>query len=125
MNKTYTINGKQYTEFDLNKRCAELEGISWYLPPETENNNSNSWVYSNNYDVSNNQWLPNYCTRPDSCSHIIQKCWNGLMDVIEYTPKAEPFLGTRMITKWELVMQEHNCDQLVAACIYYVEQNDD
>ena len=50
---TYTINGKEWTEFDINERCAELMAHE----------------------------VVNYCRSAHYAWTIIDKCWDELMVV--------------------------------------------
>jgi hypothetical protein len=51
---TYTINGKEWTEFDINERCAELMAHE----------------------------VVNYCRSAHYAWTIIDKCWDELMQVL-------------------------------------------
>jgi hypothetical protein len=109
---TYTINGKEYTELDINKRCAELMEIvvklsidkkHWLLPSSIRNGGGF------------NPYSP--CNNPSDTDAIIDKCWNELMSVPHF------FEGLCM-TKWECIMNDYECTKLVAACICYIELNE-
>jgi hypothetical protein len=105
---TYTINGKQYTEFDINKRCAEIQ-----YPDK---------VYYEQYETCRVQ-IPegddfyfNPCNNPSDTDAIIDKCWDELMEKI-YVHCSTP-------TRWENTIEKHNCTKLVAACICLIELNE-
>ena len=119
---TYIINGEKYTEFDINKRCAELLGE--YNEPAygcVEFNLGDAGAY---YDITGVIYdtFQNYCESWDACSSIIEKCWDGLME------RESEFIGHEEFhrgTVWELIMQKNNCNALTAACIFYIESNSD
>ena len=103
--KTYTINGKEYSEFDINKRCAELMGVyvalkgsgpHMYLDkgPDEEYNPFEIW---------------------GDTGPIIEKCWDKLTGFV--------FTEDDYITRWNLLINRHNCTKLVAACICFIEVN--
>jgi len=106
---TYTINGKEYTEFDIDKRCAEL--LAWESEPN---------VKSVEFDRHNCFWVEHtgfsafpvqdYLINPSAAWPIIEKCWDELMR-----------LYPNSLSKWEYIMQKHNCSKLVAACICLIE----
>ena len=102
--KTYTINGKEYSEFDINKRCAELMGVyvalkgsgpHMYLDkgPDEEYNPFEIW---------------------DDTGPIIEKCWDELMAIHN---------DFYCLTKWESIINTYKCTKLVAACICLIEVN--
>jgi hypothetical protein len=109
---TYTINGKEYTEFDINKRCAELMEVSVlvrqapmgnYLLRESEGHGGLS------------RYSP--CNNPSDTDAIIDKCWDELNESILRN-------GGRRKSHWQDTMQQHNCTKLIAACICYIELNE-
>jgi hypothetical protein len=114
---TYTINGKDYTEFDINKRCAEI------LYPDSEV--VRSIVGENMVTVEGMGFakiMISYYNNPTDTWPIIEKCWDRLLNVrISYDSI------NRMVTglEWESIMIEHNCSKLVAACICFIEVNND
>jgi hypothetical protein len=97
---TYTINGKQYTELDINKRCAELLGYNHHFIKDIESRNR--------------YWNALECITHTEA--IIDKCWDELME------KTTKFFTE--ITWWQWIMDKHNCTKLVAACICYIELNE-
>jgi hypothetical protein len=109
----YTINGKPYTELDINKRCAELLAIKYItndvyvLIPDP--------VMS--MEASCSQYVEyNPCTNPVDTDAIIDKCWNELMSVkYEYC----------VLSRWQYLMHQHKCTKLVAACICYIEMQEE
>ena len=110
----YTINDKEYTEFEINKRCAELMGLKWH---EFSNvSESRQWVNIEILRLKGQPDFPEYspCTNPADTWPIIEKCWDDLMvvDMIDY------------YAQWDLLMCEHNCTKLVAACICFIEINE-
>jgi hypothetical protein len=96
----YTINGKEYTEFEINKRCAELMGIDCSGITE---------IMQLMYGVP-----LNYCTNPVDTWPIIEKCFDELMNCYNYDNSPG----------WENIMDDHNCTKLVAACICFIEINE-
>jgi hypothetical protein len=103
---TYTINGKEYTEFDINKRCAELMKITVL---------DRHPVALGSYlllDCGFSDYNP--CSNPTDTWPIIDKCWDELNKVnVSYDSTG------RMITstKWNSIMIAHECTKLTAACI--------
>jgi hypothetical protein len=121
--KTYTINGKTYTEFDINKRCAELLGFKIKV-------DESNWQGQNGFTVKVirtfriDDDFVNYspCTTSADTDAIIDKCWDELM-----SSKDERGCGIWTHwdhVKWQRLMNEHNCTKLIAACICYIENND-
>jgi hypothetical protein len=104
---TYTINGKEWTEFDINTRCAELLGYNLHFIKDIESRNR--------------YWNALECiTHTDA---IIDKCWGELM-----SSKDERGCGTWTHwdhVKWQRLMNEHNCTKLIAACICYIEMQEE
>jgi hypothetical protein len=92
---TYTINGKEYTEFDINKRCAELMAHE----------------------------VVNYCRSAHYAWTIINKCWDELIEVVDCMGHeiTNDDIGW---CKWSYLMAQHNCTKLIAACICYIELNE-
>jgi hypothetical protein len=115
----YTINGKEYSEFDINKRCAELmrvisnhkTGISEY-----------EGLKSHYMVATISSYYPyGPCSDSAHCWPIIEKCWDELNKVnVSYDSVG------RMITntKWNSIMFAHNCTKLFAACICLIAVND-
>jgi hypothetical protein len=112
---TYTISSKQYTEFDINKRCAELMGVPVSfsrLPNRMYKLSVNSGGFTDEY---------NSCNNPADTDAIIDKCWDELNRVnVSYDSTGRMITGT----KWEAIIFEHNCTKLIAACICYIELNE-
>jgi hypothetical protein len=104
---TYTISGKQYTEFDINKRCAALEDKN--LPDYQPARNSG-------YNIGDESFYIGYnpCNNWNDAGPIIDRCWDELM-VVHVTDNY--------YARWECIMSEHNCTKLVAACICLIEVN--
>ena len=104
----YTINGKDYTEFDINKRCAELMDIELNQAIAVEEGICVALAVGNY-----SRYLYNPCKNPLHTWPIIEKCWDEL--------NKHCYADNRTI--WQLTMQKHNCTKLIAACILYVEMN--
>jgi hypothetical protein len=104
----YTIDGKEYTEFDINLRCAELLGIKVEYPMFNEVP-YHRWFDSNGINLK----VLDLCNNPSDTDAIIDKCWDELI-----------FADYRRNVTWEMLMEKHNCTKLVAACICYIEINE-
>jgi hypothetical protein len=117
---TYTINGKEYTEFDINKRCADLIGEKY--------NTSDQYVMvaDNATSVETGCYEEmeyNPCSNWADAGTIIDKCWDEFIEVVDC-------MGHEITNddigwcKWSYLMAQHNCTKLVAACICYIEINE-
>jgi len=116
---TYTINNKDYTEFDINKTIAQVL------------HNGSSVIRSikgaDMVTVEGKGFakiMLDYYNNPSDTWTIIEMCWDELMELVD-------FLGGQIIcsddiscTKWEYIMQKHNCTKLIAACICFIEMNE-
>ena len=107
----YTINGKEYSEFDINKRCAELMGFK--VKQRSMVDEGNVFVI----DMSDHlgemyRRIPQYCNNPSDAWPIIEKCWFALF----YPHKPE-------LSLWQHIIKKHKCTKLVAACICLIELN--
>jgi len=100
----YTINGKEYSEFDINKRCAELMGVTVEVKGGTH-----KYLDKDQDD----EYAP--CTSWQAAGPIIEKCWDDLMCTDEWGDVNYP--------RWESLIIVHNCTKLVAACICLIETN--
>jgi hypothetical protein len=108
---TYTISGKQYTESDIHKRCAELMGIEYEL--------SDIYVMVSDTVASIETGVDEFmeycpCYSPSDTDAIIDKCWDELTSVA--------CISTHNI-EWHQMMLKHKCTKLVAACICLIELN--
>jgi hypothetical protein len=115
----YTINGKEYTEFDINKRCGELMNLSLEYPLF---NDEPYHRFSSNGKIHLGVYEPT--TNPLHTWPIIEKCWAELNEW--YTTKGETLMDEDSIfdlfgTRWEYLMYMRNCTKLVAACICFIE----
>ena len=115
---TYTISGKHYTEFDINKRCAELVGIE--INESIFSHLKECWTVAPAGYLSV-KYMPTL--DGNHAIQIIDKCWSellemvndcGLIDYAEFCDK----------NKWQYLMKKHNCTKLVAACICLIEINE-
>jgi hypothetical protein len=104
---TYTINGKEYTEFDINLAIAEINILSLDM----------SEAMDRVVAIQMRRKPPNYCTNPVDTWPIIEKCWDELNAL--YANGV-----TKVITKWQRTIEKHNCTKLVAACICFIEINE-
>ena len=116
---TYTINGKSWTELDINKRCAELMVVEvkisidqkhWLLPSSIKNNGG-----YNPY---------NPCTNPADTDAIIDKCWDELLSDVGFDGDAAPYPDQMFGARWKYLVLMHKCTKLVAACICFIEINE-
>lgn len=117
----YTINGKEYSQFDINKRCAEIclgyyeEGFRF-----VNTGLDSSKHYSENFPyqkITENKrhWKPfEPCTNWQSAGKVIDKCFDDLMG----------YHHIDEMVYWERLMMVHNCTKLVAACICLIESNE-
>ena len=112
---TYTINGKDYTEFDINKRCADLMGVKVDVIGDLLNiikRDAFGGLTLSHYDP---------CTNWNDAGPIIEKCWDELMGHTMQMEKPVSYSTTFQGTKWQYLMQKHNCTKLIAACICFIE----
>ena len=105
---TYTISGKHYTEFDINKLCAD------FIPVAIDKN-QDAAVKSKSSSVLVNNFEYNPCNDPLDTWPIIDKCWGELM-----LPPYEHSTPTM----WETIIEKHNCTKLIAACICLIQINE-
>jgi hypothetical protein len=114
---TYTINSKQYTESDINERCARIDPYVFKVhgpyPSISESAvhiEGRHGKYGNLYEVGFDP-----CNNPADTDAIIDKCWDELMTVkYEYC----------VLSRWQYLRHEHKCTKLVAACICLIELNE-
>jgi hypothetical protein len=99
---TYTIKGKQYTEDDINERCADLMKVTVL-------------IVRRDY---------NPCNNPSDTDAIIDKCFDELLSDVDYNGLDAMHNDDASSSKWEYLMQHHNCTKLVAACICLIELNE-
>jgi hypothetical protein len=112
---TYTINGKEYTEFDINLRCAELKEFKL-----CEGQHYKS-ALAHRVDGFLEVYDP--CNNWNDAGAIINKCWDELIEVVDC-------MGHEITNddigwcKWSYLMAQRNCTKLIAACICYIELNE-
>lgn len=102
----YTINGKEYSELDINKRCADLMEVTVL-------------IVLRDY---------NPCNNPSDTWPIIEKCWDELSikfitkitHVNSNTTVYEALSREWIDSKWQRIIEEHKCTKLVAACICFI-----
>jgi hypothetical protein len=107
------INGKEYTEFDINLRCAEIEGLE-LISDDVE---VMAFDYLESLIAGEDKfevYVP--CTDWHDAGHIVDKCFDELTGFV--------FIEDDYIVRWNLLMNRHNCTKLVAACICYIEINE-
>jgi hypothetical protein len=113
---TYTINGKQYTKSDINKRCADLMGIKVEYPM------FNEVPYHRWFDSKGaNLKVLDLCNNPTDTWPIINKCWDELMTINSVVFEKGVYSSE---TEWNQLMEKHNCSKLVAACICLIEMKE-
>jgi hypothetical protein len=121
---TYTINGKEYTELDIKKKCAEL-----HLPCDYEINENDksidlivvqTWLGAHGQPDERTVKYGSFdpCTNWNDAGPIIEKCWDELN---ESTLRN----GGRRKSRWQDTMQQHNCTKLIAACICLIESKEE
>ena len=118
--KTYTINGKEYSEFDINNRCAEL--LAWKSElnvKKVEFEDGCFWVHSIGYTCFPVQ---NYSSDPQDAWPIIEKCWDELMRMVNDCGESD-WPDSCDGNKWKYIIATYNCTKLVAACICFIEVN--
>tara|TARA_R110000822_G_C14884901_1_gene447007 strand:+ start:42 stop:407 length:366 start_codon:yes stop_codon:yes gene_type:complete len=116
----YTINDKEYSEFDINIYLAyKLLDGEFFLNIKSKTVDLISFqtflggygephekvVKYGEYDPFNN---------PSDTWPIIEKCFDELMNCYNYDNSP----------RWENIMDDHNCTKLVAACIWFIEINE-
>jgi hypothetical protein len=106
----YTINGKEYTEFDINKRCAEFMGFEFRIQNSKVLPENPAQVIARLSDV----YEP--CKEIQDTWQIIEKCWGELMCTVTEWNDVD-------IPRWQRLIDKHNCTKLVAACICFIEDN--
>ena len=132
---TYTINGKEYTEFDINKRCAEIMGL--IVKDEFEERCGFTKGFREKYPhtvwaaktdkrgAQCDAWEQKLFTSyPQDAWQIIEKCWDELMDYTMLLSSPLHYSDSFQGTKWQFLMKQHNCTKLTAACICYIEMNE-
>ena len=120
VNVKYTINGKEYTEFDINTYLAyKLLDGEFFLNLESKTVDLISFQtflggYGEPHEkvVKYGEYDP--CSNPTDTWPIIEKCWDELMSKWIVT-------GHRTLTEWGCLIEKHNCTKLVAACICFIE----
>jgi hypothetical protein len=108
----YTINGKEYSEVDINKRCAELMALEYNTSDEYVMLDANASGIEN---ICDEEIEYNPCNNPSDTWPIIEKCWDELNQLVSGKQRME--------AQWIFTMQTHNCTKLVAACICLIELN--
>jgi hypothetical protein len=113
---TYTINGKEYTEFDINKRCAEL--LAWESEHKVKSVEFDCNCFWVEHVGFSSFLIGNYQNNIEDTWPIIEKCFDELNDIwLEKDRKTYTSL-------WKYLVQKHNCTKLAAACICFIEFND-
>jgi hypothetical protein len=118
---TYTINGKPYTEFDINKRCAELLGIKVSKEQYMHFGDRDENVVITGSGGPELSSAVDYCNNPSDTDAIIDKCWDELLKSM-FLKNVHGFEFRE--AKWNCIMIKHNCTKLIAACICYIELNE-
>jgi hypothetical protein len=118
---TYTINGKEYTEFDINLRCAEIEGLE-LISDDVE---VMAFDYLESLIAGEDKfevYVP--CTDWNDAGHIVDKCFDELTLDVGYDGEEPQHYSEVFGIKWNYIMKQHNCTKLVAACICYIDCNE-
>ena len=113
---TYTISGKHYTEFDINKRCAD------FIPVAIDKN-QDAAVKSKSSSVLVNNFEYNPCNNPLDTWPVIDKCWGRLLEMVNDCGLID-YADFCVCNKWQYIINKHNCTKLVAACICLIEINE-
>jgi hypothetical protein len=111
---TYTINGKEWTEDEINNaiteiRIAKLDMDSGYNRFMAEAMRLQPLCYTRN---------------PLETDAIIDMCWDELTLDVGYDGEEPQHYSEVFGIKWNYIMKQHNCTKLVAACICYIEINE-
>jgi hypothetical protein len=103
---SYTINGKEYTEWRINTAIAEK-----------------IYGYPSDKDIKRlvNEKRIDFCNNWKDAGVVIEKCWDKLMCVIDVILGSGVYSSN---TYWDEVIEKHNCTKLVAACICFIEINE-
>ena len=109
----YIINGKDYTEFDINRTIAHI----------LHNNSSvvRSIKGADMVTVEGKGFakiMLDYYNNPYDTWPIIEKCWDELMKIISNQ-------DNELVVNWNYLINKHNCTKLIAACICFIEMNED
>lgn len=116
----YTINGKEYSEFDINLFIAE-SGII----PVAINEDQDSALKAKSSSVLINDIINTYeynpCNNPVDAWPIIESINDVLFGLVG--EDGEDYLYCHY-TRWEHVEEKYKCSKLIAACICFIELND-
>jgi hypothetical protein len=114
---TYKINGKQYTEFDINNRCAEIMNVDAHIVEWAF-----GWVILHVQKGRLVHYEP--CANPADAWPIIENCFDNLMEQVEvHEPQHERDWGAES-DRWSALILRHNCTRLIAICICLIESNE-
>jgi hypothetical protein len=108
---TYTINGKEYTEFDINNAITGIRISTFDMNSE----------YNRFMAKAMRLQTINYTSDPSCTWLIIEKCWDALMLANGVIFDGEVYSSE---TEWDYLLRKHNCTKLVAACICFIEINE-
>ena len=117
----YTINGKDYTEFDINKRCAEIMCIT-----TDHDTGISKYEHSpNGFLVVGEKVYYPYDPVNDikNAEPIIDKVWNELMKLVNKHGDEPKTKNGIFWTRWQHLQEMHNYTKLKAACICLIECN--
>tara|TARA_R110000823_G_scaffold303745_1_gene425222 strand:+ start:122 stop:484 length:363 start_codon:yes stop_codon:yes gene_type:complete len=117
----YTINGKEYTELGINKRCAELLDLSHQL---IKGRFSKAWRVESSSESFPEFKRYNPCNKPEDTDAIIDKCWDELMSDVGFDGDDDPYYDHTFGTRWQYIIEEWKCTKLAAACICLIELNE-
>jgi hypothetical protein len=108
---TYTINGKEYTEFDINNAITGIRISTFDMNSE----------YNRFMAKAMRLQTINYTSDPSCTWLIIEKCWDELMCVNNVILGAGVYSSN---TEWDEIIDKHSCTKLVASCICFIEINE-
>lgn len=110
------MNYDQMSDFEINRAVATALGITnWYVKPNSEMNETDSWLYSDNVE-GDALHLKNYCNNPSDAWPIITEnriaispyCdqgWFADHDSSVIVDDANPLRAAMLVY---LMMQEHD-----------------
>lgn len=108
----YTINGKEYSEFDIKKRCAEIVfDQDWWWKGEDVFIKIEGFAL-----VEGVRYDP--CNNPADTWPIIESINDGLFGLVD--EDGEDYLYCHY-TRWEHVEEKYKCSKLIAACICLIK----
>jgi hypothetical protein len=109
---TYTINGKEWTEDEINNGITEIRIARFDMNSEYNQFMAKAMRFKTIC----------YTRNPSDTDAIIDKCWDELMKLTE---TFDDGIADGLCTRWEYLMDYVKCTKLVAACICYIEMQEE